>query len=116
MKRHRPEEILAKLRQAQDLERQGQSQGQVCKALGISVMTFHRWRKEAKRFPQIASAAIKNDDDVEVWDVGTGTSKQIEDLRLENRRLRKIITDLLLEKLKVEEATALPRVQKVSKK
>jgi transposase-like protein len=109
MKRHRPEEILAKLRQAQDLERQGQSQGQVCKALGISVMTFHRWRKEAKRFPQSASAAIKNDD-------GIGTSKQIEDLRLENRRLRKIITDLLLEKLKVEEATAVPRVQKVSKK
>jgi putative transposase len=112
MKRHRPEEIWAKLRQARDLEQQGQSQAQVCKTLGISVMTFHRWRKQ---FPQVASPSMKNNDDVEVRDASTGTSKQIEELRLENRRLRKIVTDLLLERLKLEEAAALPRVQKVSK-
>jgi transposase-like protein len=112
MKRHLPEEIRAKLRQARDLEQQGQSQAQVCKTLGISVMTFHRWRKQ---FPQVASPSIKNNDDVEVRDASTGTSNQIEELRLENRRLRKIITDLLLERLKLEEAAALPRVQKVSK-
>jgi hypothetical protein len=75
-------------------------------------MTFHRWRKQ---FPQVASPSIKNNDDVEVRDASTGTSNQIEELRLENRRLRKIITDLLLERLKLEEAAALPRVQKVSK-
>jgi putative transposase len=115
MKRHRAEEIRAKLRLARDLEQQGQSQVQVCKTLGISVMTFHRWRKDAKQFPQVASPPIKNNDDVDVRDASTGTSKQTEELRLENRRLRKIITDLLLEKLTVEETTALPRVQKVSK-
>jgi putative transposase len=115
MKRHSPEEIRAKLRQAQDLAHRGQSQEQVCKALGISVMTFHRWRKEAKQFTQVASPTIKNDDDdVEVRDVGIGTSKQIEELRLENRRLRKIITDLMLEKLKIEEAAASQRFPKVS--
>ena len=112
MKRHRPEEIRAKLRQARDLQQQDHSQEQVCKTLGISVMTFHRWRKQ---FPQVASPSMKNNDDVEVRDASTGTSKQIEELILENRRLRKIITDLLLERLKLEEAAALPRVQKVSK-
>jgi putative transposase len=115
MKRHSPEEIRAKLRQAQDLAHRGQSQEQVCKTLGISVMTFHRWRKEAQ-LPQVASPTIKNDDDdVEVRDGGIGTSKQIEELRLENRRLRKIITDLMLEKLKIEEAAASQRFSKVSK-
>ena len=45
MKRHSAEEIATKLRQAEELMARGQSQAQACKALGVSVMTFHRWRK-----------------------------------------------------------------------
>src|SRR5260370_18024953 len=45
MKRHSAEEIITKLRQAEQLMAGGQSQAQACKGLGVSVMTYHRWRK-----------------------------------------------------------------------
>ena len=45
MKRHSEEEITTKLRQAKQLMAGGQSQAQVCRGLGVSVMTYHRWRK-----------------------------------------------------------------------
>jgi hypothetical protein len=45
MKKHSREEILLKLGQAEKLARAGKSQVEICKALGVSVMTFHRWRK-----------------------------------------------------------------------
>jgi predicted DNA-binding protein (UPF0251 family) len=45
MKRHSAEEISSKLREAEALMAHGLSQAQACKKLGVSVMTFHRWRK-----------------------------------------------------------------------
>ena len=45
MKKHSREEILLKLGQADELARAGKSQVEICKTLGVSVMTFHRWRK-----------------------------------------------------------------------
>ena len=45
MKKHSREEILLKLGQADQLARAGKSQVEICKTLGVSVMTFHRWRK-----------------------------------------------------------------------
>ena len=100
MKRHSRTEILAKLRQAQQQESRGQSQGEICKVLGISVMTLHRWRKEVGRAAQDESPSRMLDTD------SADISKQIEDLKVENGRLRKIVGDLLLEKLKIEEADA----------
>jgi putative transposase len=84
------------------LEDRGQSQGQICKALGISVMTFHRWRKQAKRISILSSLAQDNDSHAE----HAKTPRRYSDLRVENERLRKIITDLLLEKLTLEESKA----------
>jgi len=110
MKRHSPEEIRTKLRQAQDLESRGQSQGQICKALGISVMTFHRWRKRAEQLPVVASSTNTNDEKIRNGEAGT--PKRINELLLENRRLRKIVTDLLLEKLKLEESVAEAKARK----
>ena len=49
-KRHSTSEIEAKLGQAAVLSSEGQTQSEIAKALGISVMTFHRWRK-AKQPP-----------------------------------------------------------------
>ncbi len=45
MKKHSHEEILLKLARADELARTGNSQVDICKALGVSVMTLHRWRK-----------------------------------------------------------------------
>ena len=110
MKRHSVEEIRAKLRQAQELEHRGQSQGQICKTLGISVMTFHRWRKEAAQ-PQSDTSAVGEDN----LAPGFPTQDQIEALRIENGRLRRIVTDLMLEKARLEEAASHRIGQKIYK-
>lgn len=105
MKKHSHREILLKLGQAEELARAGKSQVQICQALGVSVMTFHRWRKlpldvtkdSAPDAPEQPSASVAE------------MARLLEELTIENRRLRKIVTDLLLEKAKTEEsALALP--------
>ena len=53
MKKHSRQEILLKLGQADELARAGKSQVQICKALGVSVMTFHRWRKLSLRKSEV---------------------------------------------------------------
>jgi putative transposase len=106
MKRHSHEEISAKLQLARQLEGQGKPQAEICKALGISVMTFHRWRKDVRRTLPHQVRAASNAPVVPVDDPDE-LVKLIEDLKLENSRLRKIVGDLLLEKLRIEEeATA----------
>ncbi|MBR0750773.1 helix-turn-helix domain-containing protein [Bradyrhizobium jicamae] len=109
MRRHSADEIASKVKQAEELMARGQSQAQACKVLGVSVMTFHRWRKqEAARGVHPAPAA---DGLVEVDGSGaTATDpdrSRMDELRLENERLRRIVTDLLLEKMKIEEKLAL---------
>src|SRR6202012_1992098 len=45
MKKHTHAEILSKLERADELARAGKSRVEICKALGVSVMTLHRWQK-----------------------------------------------------------------------
>ena len=45
-KRHPPEEIIKKLREAATLLAGGQSVEEVCKKLEVSPPTYHRWRQE----------------------------------------------------------------------
>ena len=45
-KRYTPEQIIGKLREAEVALAQGQTAGQVCRALGIAELTFYRWRRE----------------------------------------------------------------------
>ena len=45
-KRYRPEEIIAKLREAEVLLGQGQNLPEVVKTLGVHEVTYYRWRKE----------------------------------------------------------------------
>jgi putative transposase len=105
MKRHSVEEITSKLRQAALLMAGGQSQAQACKELGVSVMTYHRWRKlhPAKEVGEMETV----DSDIpegELISRGEATDqRRIDELRIENERLRRIVTDLLLEKVKIEE-------------
>ena len=45
-KKHKPEEIVAKLRQVDLLVSQGQSVAEAVRAIGVTQFTYHRWRKE----------------------------------------------------------------------
>jgi putative transposase len=95
-KRHSRVEIASKLAQANDLATQGKLQSEIARTLGVSVMTLHRWRKAAPG-PQPAHEAGQPD-----W--SRSQRDRIAELQLENSRLRRLVTDLLLEKIKLEEA------------
>jgi putative transposase len=109
MKRHSVEEIESKLRRAEQLLANGQSQAQACKELGVSVMTYHRWRKlhPARDGRNLLVAEVGLPIGEPVGESDLGDQKRIDELRIENERLRRIVTDLLLEKAKVEERIAL---------
>jgi transposase-like protein len=95
-KRHTPREIAAKLTQATELAAQGKLQSEIARTLGVSVMTLHRWRKAAQ--PPEPPAPSPGERGASAED------SRVAELRLENARLRRLITDLLLEKMKLEEA------------
>ena len=111
MKKHSRQEILLKLGQAEKLARDGKTQEEICKALGVSVMTFHRWRKlptiEEEVMPGIEPEQPSSQSPTNMVEM----ARVLEELTIENRRLRKIVTDLLLEKTKMEEsATSNPPI------
>jgi hypothetical protein len=97
---HSKAEIAAKLVQADDLARHGGLQRQIAHTLGVSVMTLHRWRKISAE-PHATSPAP---DEVAQFQEELGARKRLADLELENSRLRRLVTDLLLEKVQLEEA------------
>ena len=45
-KRHKPEEIVAKLRRVDVLVSQGQSVADAIRAIGVTEVTYYRWRQE----------------------------------------------------------------------
>ena len=47
-KRHTPEQIVRKLREAERLQAEGVDVDAVCRQLEISVQTFQRWRSQFK--------------------------------------------------------------------
>jgi transposase-like protein len=107
MKKHSRQEILLKLGQADELARAGKSQVQICKALGVSVMTFHRWRKLSLRKGEVKPApSLPAEPSTATPSTMAEMRRVLEELTIENRRLRKIVTDLLLEKMKIEEASS----------
>jgi transposase-like protein len=44
-KRHSPEQIIRKLRTAEQLLNQGQSVADACRTLEVSAATYHRWQQ-----------------------------------------------------------------------
>jgi len=83
-KRHSPDQILRKLREADAMLSQGQHIAQVCQALEISEQTFHRWRNQY--------GGMKADE-----------AKRLKELEIENTRLKKIVANLELDKLIIQE-------------
>lgn len=84
--KHTRAEIAAMLAQASDMAAKGKLQNEIADTLGKSVMTLHRWRK----------ATSPHEEEVD-------QSQRISELQLENSRLRRLVTNLLLEKMKREE-------------
>ncbi len=84
-KRHKPEEIVAKLRQVDVLTAQGQSIAEAVRTIAVTETTYFRWRAEY--------GGLKTDQ-----------VKRLKDLELENARLRRAVSDLTLDKLILTEA------------
>jgi putative transposase len=73
-KRHTPEQIVRKLREADQKLAAGVPIPEVARQLGISEATFHRWRNQY--------GGMKAD-----------ATKRLKELEKENARLRKIVAD-----------------------
>jgi putative transposase len=83
-KRHSPDQIIRKLREADAMLSQGQLIAQVCQALEVSEQTFHRWRNQY--------GGMKADE-----------ARRLKELEMENTRLKKIVANLSLDKLALQE-------------
>src|ERR1700730_2092493 len=82
---YKPEEIVAKLRQVEVLTSQGQGVADAIRSIGVSEVTYYRWRQEF--------GGLKSDQ-----------VKRLKDLETENTRLRRAVSDLTLDKLILQEA------------
>jgi putative transposase len=101
-KRHASEEITAKLAQANELAAKGKTQREISKALGVSIMTYHRWKKMLGAADDSSENAWRGQAQVEAPD-DTSPEEAVKRLTFENSQLRRLLTDMLLEKLKLED-------------
>ena len=83
-KRHSTDEIIRKLREAEAMEAGGAGVAEVCQKLEVSAPTLARWRKQFRGM---------EDDQI----------KQLKALQEENRRLKKAVAELVLDKQIIEE-------------
>ncbi len=77
-RKHTPEQIVRKLREADKLLAEGADVATVAKHLEVSEQTFHRWRNQY--------GGMKADD-----------AKELKELRRENQRLKRIVADQALD-------------------
>lgn len=84
-KRYTPEQIIAKLREAEVRLSQGEKVGVICRSLGISEQSYYRWRREY--------GGLK-----------VNQAKRLKELEKENTRLQRAVSDLTLDKLILQEA------------
>jgi putative transposase len=101
-KRHSAPEVTAKLDRADQMAADGMLQTDIARALGVSVMTYHRWRTGRPAFDK-APSPERREPNAATRQTEREQNAQLEKLQLENSRLRKLVTDLLLEKVKLEE-------------
>ena len=73
-KRHSPEQIVRKLRQADEKLASGASVPEVARELGVSEATYHRWRNR-------------------YGGMNLSETKRLRELEKENARLKKIVAE-----------------------
>ena len=84
-RKHRPEEIIGKLREAEIVLAQGGTVLDACRRIGVTEQSYYRWRKEY--------GGLKMDQ-----------ARRMKELEKENARLRRAVSDLTLDKLILQEA------------
>lgn len=84
-KRHAAEEIVTKLRQVDVLSSQGKSIAEAIRSIGVTEVTYYRWRSEY--------GGLKGNQ-----------VKRLKELETENSRLRRAVSDLTLDKMILAEA------------
>jgi len=77
-RKHTAEEIINKLREAEVLQAKGQTLEEVVRQLGISSVTYYKWRKEY--------GGLRIDQ-----------AKRFKEIEQENQRLRKVVADLTID-------------------
>ena len=92
-KRHKPEEIVAKLRQVDVLTSQGSTVADAIRQIGVTEITYYRWRKE-------------------FGGLQTNQVRRIKELEQENARLRRAVSDLTIDKMILSEASKGPAGQR----
>jgi transposase-like protein len=83
-KRHSPEQIIRKLREADGMLSEGKGIAEVCQQLEVAEATFHRWRNQY--------GGMKADE-----------AKRLKELEMENVRLKKLVAEQALDKQILEE-------------
>jgi len=83
-RRHTPEQIIRKLREAERMLGEGKTIPEAAKELGISEQTYHRWRNQY--------GGMKADD-----------AKRLKELERENATLKRIVADKELEVVALKE-------------
>ena len=86
-KRHSPEQIIRKLREAEGHLSAGMTMGQACQKLEISEQTFHRWRNQY--------GGMKAND-----------AKRLKELETQNGRLKKLVAEQALDNQILKEVVA----------
>jgi len=86
-KRHKPEEIVAELRQVDVLVSQGQTVADAVRSIGVTEVTYYRWRQE-------------------YGGLETEQVRRLKELETENARLRQAVADLTLDKPILKEAAS----------
>jgi len=81
-----PEQIIKKLREAEVLLSKGEKVEQVIRKLGVSDVTYYRWRKEFGGMP-------------------VDQAKRLKDLEKENGRLKKLVAELSLDNAILKEVS-----------
>jgi len=85
IKRHKPEEIVTKLRQVEVLVGQGMARIDAIREICVVEQTYYRWRKQ-------------------YGGMGTDQLRELKRLQKENDRLRRAVSDLTLDKVILTEA------------
>lgn len=85
-RKHKPEEIIGKLREAEIVLAQGGTEADACRRIGVTEQSYYRWRKEF--------GGLKMDQ-----------ARRMKELEKENARLRRAVSDLTLDKLILQEAS-----------
>ncbi len=86
-KRHTPEQIIRKLREAEVELSKGQTTVEAARKLGITEQTYYRWRKEY--------GGLRMDQ-----------AKRLKELEKENSRLKKLLAEQVLDNAILKEAAS----------